>query len=84
MLDHLTCWRIALWIQDGVLPDVSLSDIRWESSGRHSLDRSTQRNQRRYRCHWSLSLVTHPPRQQGLDFYDVADELAAENNLSKA
>lgn len=29
LLDHITAWRIGLWIQDGVL-DASLSDIQWE------------------------------------------------------
>lgn len=30
LLDHLTAWRISLWIQDGALPGVSMSDLRWD------------------------------------------------------
>lgn len=29
LLNHLTAWRISLWVQDGVL-DADLSDIEWE------------------------------------------------------
>ena len=28
LLDHLTAWRVGLWIQDGVL-DADIRDIRW-------------------------------------------------------
>lgn len=30
MLDYLTAWRLGLFIQDGLLPGVTLDDLRWE------------------------------------------------------
>lgn len=84
MLDHLTCWRIALWIQDGVLPGVSLSDIRWEwiPAGIPWIDPLKEINADIAAIGACLSSRTRRLREQGLDFYDVADELAAESRLA--
>jgi capsid protein len=85
LLDHLTCWRIALWIQDGVLPGVQLSDIRWEwiPAGIPWIDPLKEINADIAAIGACLSSRTRRLREQGLDFYDVADELAAENEYLK-
>jgi capsid protein len=85
LLDHLTCWRIALWIQDGVLPGVSLSDIRWDwiPAGIPWIDPLKEINADIAAIGACLSSRTRRLREQGLDFYDVADELAAENEYLK-
>ena len=80
MLDHLTCWRINLWIQDGVLPGVNLSDMRWEwiPAGMPWIDPLKEINADIAAIGAGLSSRTRRLREQGIDFYELADELAAE------
>ncbi len=80
MLDHLTAWRISLWIQDGVLPNVNLADVRWEwvPSGMPWIDPLKEINADIAAIGACLSSRTRRLREQGIDFKEVVDELAAE------
>lgn len=86
MLDHLTAWRISLWLQDGVLPNVDLADVRWEwiPAGVPWIDPLKEINADIAAIGAGLSSRTRRLREQGLDFKEVADELAAENEYLKA
>ena len=80
MLDHLTAWRIGLWIQDGELPGVSFDDLSWEwiPTGVPWIDPLKEINADIAAIGAGLSSRTRRLREQGMDFYEVADELAAE------
>jgi lambda family phage portal protein len=77
MLDHLTNWRINLWIQDGVLPDAG---YRWDwvPQGISWIDPLKEVNANIAAIQAGLTTRTRVLRQQGEDFYDTADEMADE------
>jgi capsid protein len=85
MLNHLTTWRINLWIQDGVLPNVSLSDLNWDwvPAGMPWIDPLKEINADIAAIGACLSSRTRRLREQGIDFYEVVDELAAEEAYLK-
>jgi capsid protein len=80
MLDHLTAWRVSLWIQDGVLPNVALTDVRWDwiPSGVPWIDPLKEINADIAAIGAGLSSRTRRLKEQGIDFYELVDELAAE------
>ncbi len=80
MLDHLTAWRIGLWIQDGVL-DAEFSDIQWEwvHRGIGWIDPLKEIQANQAAVDGGFDTLTRIIKETtGRDFKDVADERAAE------
>jgi capsid protein len=79
LLDHLTAWRIGLWIQDGVL-DADIRDIRWNwiPNGIGWIDPLKEIDANIAAIGAGLDTRTRILREQGIDFFELADELEAE------
>jgi len=79
MLDHLTNWRIKMWIADGVLPE---ANYRWEwiPRGVSWIDPLKEINANIAAISSRITSRTRILREQGIDFYDLADELKAEES----
>jgi capsid protein len=84
MLNNLTAWRLRLFLADGVLElprGMTLADLRWEwiAKGIPWIDPLKEVNADIAAIGAGLASRTDVLKQQGKDFYDVADQLAAEN-----
>ncbi len=79
LLDHLTAWRISLWIQDGLI-DADLRDIRWQwmPAGISWIDPLKEVNANIAAIGAGLQSRTSILLEQGIDFYELCDEIAAE------
>lgn len=80
MLDWITAWRIRLWMQDGELQGVDPLQLRWEwiPTGLPWIDPLKEMNADVQGIEAGLTSRTRALRQRGEDFFEVADELAAE------
>jgi lambda family phage portal protein len=84
MLNNLTAWRLRLFIADGLLElprGVALANLRWEwiAKGIPWIDPLKEVNADIAAIGAGLASRTDVLKQQGKDFFDVADQLAAEN-----
>lgn len=81
MLDELTAWRIQLWIDDGYLPDVPTSRFKWEwiPQGIPWIDPLKEVQANIAAIGAGLYSRTRALKEMGLDFRDVANEIANEN-----
>lgn len=82
LLDHLTHWRLMLYLLDGELPGVSIDDLRWEwiPSGLPWIDPLKEVTADITAIGAGLTSRTQVLRERGgRDFYDVVDEIADEN-----
>lgn len=77
LLDHLTAWRIGLWVQDGVLP---AGNYRWDwvPQGISWIDPMSEVQANVLAVDRNMTSLTRVLREQGLDFYEVVDERADE------
>lgn len=80
MLNWLTTWRIRLWLLDGALPGVDPMQLRyeWIPKGVPWIDPAKEIAANVTAVHEGLASRTRLLREQGIDFYDLIDELAAE------
>lgn len=78
LLDHLTNWRINLWIQDGVLPADANYRWDWIPQGVSWIDPLKEINANIAAIGAGLSSRTRILRGMGVDAYDVFDEIEAE------
>jgi capsid protein len=84
MLNNLTGWRLRLFIADGLLElprGMTLADLRWEwiAKGIPWIDPLKEVNADIAAIGACLASRTDVLKQQGKDFFDVADQLATEN-----
>lgn len=81
MLDVLTEWRFGLFLADGLLPGVDASELRWEwvPKGLPWIDPLKEVQANIAAISSGLYSRTRALKEQGIDFYEVADEIAAEN-----
>lgn len=82
MLNELTNWRIRLWMQDGFLPDIPLASYRWEwvPKGIPWIDPLKEVNANVSAIAAGLLSRTRALKEMGQDFFEVADEIATEND----
>jgi capsid protein len=80
LLDEVTAWRVRLAIEDGELPDFDVEAMPWEwiSVGVPWIDPLKEVQADVQAIGAGLSSRTRVLRERGLDFYEVADELKAE------
>jgi len=84
MLNNLAAWRLRLFIADGFLElprGMGLADLRWEwiAKGIPWIDPLKEVNADIAAIGAGLASRTDILKQQGKDFFDVADQLASEN-----
>lgn len=81
LLDQLTMWRLKIAIEDGELRGVKEEDLNWDwiASGIPWIDPLNEVQADIAAVGSCLASRTRLLREQGMDFRDVARELAAEN-----
>jgi capsid protein len=79
MLDHLTAWRLGLFIQDGELPGVTLDQLRWEwiSKGLPWLDPLKEITAEIQAIDAGLDNPEDIAQRHGKNFYENIDKIAA-------
>jgi len=80
LLDHLTNWRIKLWIQDGQLPADANYRWDWIPQGVSWIDPMKEVSANLAAIGGRLTTRTRVLREQGIDFYEMADETKAEED----
>lgn len=80
LLNWLTAWRIGLWIDSGELKGVSAGEVKWEwvAKGIPWIDPLKEVQADVQAIGAGLLTRTRALKEQGLDFYETVDELAAE------
>lgn len=86
LLDWLTSWRTALFIQDGKLPGADPAAINWEwhAQGLPWIDPLKEVLANNQAIGGAMNTRTRILREQGLDFEDIVAELQHEAELLKA
>jgi len=89
VLNPITAWRLALWLIDGRLElpaGLTLADLRWEwiATGLPWIDPLKEVNADLKAIGGAISSRTRVLKKQGLDFHDIADELAEEKEYLEA
>ena len=79
MLDHLTAWRLGLFIQDGELPGVTLDQLRWEwiPKGLPWLDPLKEISAEIQSIDAGLDNPEDIAQRHGKNFYENIDKIAA-------
>ncbi len=82
LLDEILKWRIGLWIEDGELPG-AVEDYTWEwvPTAAPWIDPLKEVQADAQALSIGVTSRQRLCREQGLDFFEVAQELAAENEL---
>ena len=82
LLDEILSWRIELWIEDGELPG-SIEDYAWEwvPTGAPWIDPLKEVQADTAAVASGFTSRTRVCREMGVDFEEIADEIAAENDI---
>jgi capsid protein len=83
LLDHLTAWRLRLWMAAGELPFIAEEEFSWEwvSTGLPWIDPLKEVQGDLAAIGGGLNSRTRVLKERGQDFEEIVDELAAENKL---
>lgn len=86
MLDHITAWRLLLWMLEGQLPFMPIESLAWEwiPAGIPWIDPLKEVQGDLAALSGALTSRTRILRARGEDFESVLSELVAENKLLEA